>query len=703
MLRKIIGGIAAALCGALFLCAGSQVSAAMRKDIVSGTTELPDQAKFNVIAEPFEWGMDVTRLLVNAGGSVSAGDVKAEDFTVTARHYSEQAYKNDSQGARKVLDAYPVDENGNKVENGNYIVVELEYGKNVQAAHMGSYSYANYYTPLTPYYELKWNKSSDAYTQNQVTKLVVDEFKLERHTDESIENKQYNFVDYALYSPKADGTKKPLIIFFHGMGEGGTRDLKNQGVQLYAYQEEAFAEKEIQDIMGGSAYVLCPQSPDRWPTDGFESESKYLQVVKSLVDKVIADNTDIDTNRIYIGGLSMGGYMASRMMINYPEMFAAAFPCSQAYRFTEEDAKKMKNLPVWVNCSEVDGTCNMTYTYDSYLKLVEAGSTVARCAVLESNRQDPTCRMRFYTPESEEPTHIEIPTDIPNVNKGDLTWNNDTYGGHEAGWILAFANKEFYYDEAGNKVTIMEWVANQSLVNNLVLDTSKVKLNYAVGEAFQSAGLVVSAAMRDGSTKAVTDYTVSAVDTSKAGTYNVEVSYSGKKASFAITVANSSVQSTAIPAPQAQNNAVVKLSSKAVTLFKKGLNKEKIKATVSGTYKAVVWTSSNEKVVVVKDGVITAKKAGNAVITATVDGVSAACKVTVKNATFKVNKNLSVKKGKKAKIKVTISPKKSVKFKASNKNIKVNNKGVVTGVKAGKAAVTVTYMGVKFVVNVKVK
>ena len=144
MLRKIIGGIAAALCGALFLCAGSEVSAAMRKDIVSGTTELPDQAKFNVIAEPFEWGMDVTRLLVNAGGSVSAGDVKAEDFTVTARHYSEQAYKNDSQGARKVLDAYPVDENGNKVENGNYIVVELEYGKNVQAAHMGSYSYANY-------------------------------------------------------------------------------------------------------------------------------------------------------------------------------------------------------------------------------------------------------------------------------------------------------------------------------------------------------------------------------------------------------------------------------------------------------------------------------------------------------------------------------------------------------------------------------
>ena len=50
-----------------------------------------------------------------------------------------------------------------------------------------------------------------------------------------------------------------------------------------------------------------------------------------------------------------------------------------------------------------------------------------------------------------------------------------------------------------------------------------------------------------------------------------------------------------------------------------------------------------------------------------------------------------------------VSPKKAVKYKASSKNIKVTSKGVVTGVKKGKAVVTVTYMGVKQTVNVKVK
>lgn len=98
---------------------------------------------------------------------------------------------------------------------------------------------------------------------------MCDEFVLDRYTDSSISDAKYNFVDYAMYSPENDGEKHPLIIFFHGMGEGGAGSLKNHGVQMYAYPECNFADKEIQEIMGGKAYVLLPQSPETWPTNGF--------------------------------------------------------------------------------------------------------------------------------------------------------------------------------------------------------------------------------------------------------------------------------------------------------------------------------------------------------------------------------------------------------------------------------------------------
>ena len=122
--------------------------AAMKKEVLSSKTTLPGANEFNVIAEPFDWGKDVTRIMLNPGKTVSSSEVNAADFKVTAVHYSEQAYKNDFSGDRKVMDAYVVSEDGTKVDSGNYIIIELEYGSGVQGAHTGSYNYANYYTPL---------------------------------------------------------------------------------------------------------------------------------------------------------------------------------------------------------------------------------------------------------------------------------------------------------------------------------------------------------------------------------------------------------------------------------------------------------------------------------------------------------------------------------------------------------------------------
>ena len=94
MLKGIIkyAAVFAACCIAMVLCINQKGSAAMKEEVISSTKTLPGDGEFNVIAEPFDWGKDVTRIMLKPGGSVEASNVDASDFTVTATHYSEQAY-----------------------------------------------------------------------------------------------------------------------------------------------------------------------------------------------------------------------------------------------------------------------------------------------------------------------------------------------------------------------------------------------------------------------------------------------------------------------------------------------------------------------------------------------------------------------------------------------------------------------------------
>ena len=157
--------------------------------------------------------------------------------------------------------------------------------------------------------------------------------------------------------------------------------------------------------------------------------------------------------------------------------------------------------------------------------------------------------------------------------------------------------------------------------------------------------------------------------------------------------------------------SVVSLSKTKATL---GV-KEKLSLKVNGTTKKVTWKTSNKKVATVKNGKITAKKANKKAIniTASVDGVTLTCKLTVKAAPKKLilkgKKTITVKKNKTVKLKVSL-PKNTagaLKYKTSNKKVaKVDAKGKVKGVKKGTAKITVTAVNnkkAKVVVTVKVK
>ena len=159
-----------------------------------------------------------------------------------------------------------------------------------------------------------------------------------------------------------------------------------------------------------------------------------------------------------------------------------------------------------------------------------------------------------------------------------------------------------------------------------------------------------------------------------------------------------------------------------VTLNKKKLTlapgrSQKLTATISptnATNKGLIWKSSNDKIATVKNGNVTAKKAGTVTITVSSkenSKIKETCQVTVKIAVTKVKLNktkLTLGAKETFALTATITPKnatnKNVSYKSSNKKVvTVSSKGNIKAVKKGKATITATADGksVTCVVTVK--
>jgi uncharacterized protein YjdB len=235
-----------------------------------------------------------------------------------------------------------------------------------------------------------------------------------------------------------------------------------------------------------------------------------------------------------------------------------------------------------------------------------------------------------------------------------------------------------YADPAG-KITRIDWGSSND--NVATVDENGQVTAVAAGNATITAEAINVATDRNGT---VTESTVYAAE-------------------CGVTVTNPSSDKPTTQQPKAS----IKLNVSAATLYHKGSkSKTTLTATVTGADKNVVWTSSNTKVATVNgNGVVTAKSKGTATITATANGVKATATITVKNATLTLKKqSAAIKKGKKAAIKATATPKAKITYKSSNKKVAtVTSSGVVKGKKKGKATITVTANGItkKFKVTVK--
>lgn len=145
-------------------------------------------------------------------------------------------------------------------------------------------------------------------------------------------------LNYLLYTPKDyPSTEKefPLVLFLHGIGERGS-DLEL--VKLFGIP------KEIEEGVDFPFFVVSPQCPENtiWANE--------LDALHALLETTIK-KFRIDTSRIYLTGLSMGGNGAWHIAAKFPPMFAAVVPiCGWTNPLIgfPERIKVLKDVPVWV-------------------------------------------------------------------------------------------------------------------------------------------------------------------------------------------------------------------------------------------------------------------------------------------------------------------------------------------------------------------
>lgn len=110
--------------------------------------------------------------------------------------------------------------------------------------------------------------------------------------------------------------KSALVIFLHSSsyrGDDNKSQIRGHAIRNIVNYLERNNIKSI---------VVAPQCDKNhfWN----DSDSKTSSAAKQLIDKLIADNTDIDSKRVYILGSSSGGAGVWRMVSDYPDTFAAA-------------------------------------------------------------------------------------------------------------------------------------------------------------------------------------------------------------------------------------------------------------------------------------------------------------------------------------------------------------------------------------------
>lgn len=171
-----------------------------------------------------------------------------------------------------------------------------------------------------------------------------------------------------------DGGKIPLVIFLHGAGERGTNNVSQlvHGVnELVSWMDAN--EKGYRLVAGqvpnGKRWVEVDWNAKKHTTP--EKPSETMTLLLEFLDAQLSD-ASIDASRVYVTGISMGGYGTWDIITRRPDVFAAALPICGGGDVAE--AEKIAGVPIWTFHGSADKAVPVSRSRDMVSALWKAGS-----------------------------------------------------------------------------------------------------------------------------------------------------------------------------------------------------------------------------------------------------------------------------------------------------------------------------------------
>ena len=214
----------------------------------------------------------------------------------------------------------------------------------------------------------------------EIEAVSYDGYLKEVYTSE-----KYNgSMPYRLYVPEDydPNTKYPLVTFLHGAGERGTDNEKHINKPEYITSRLIMTKKNKETY---KCLIFAPQCPENeqwvdtpWANGNYSlsdvPESKSMKIAMELLDKICSEYS-VDNDRLYITGMSMGGFGTWDAIMRYPNKFAAAAPvCGAA---DPSMAGILKEIPIRTYHGDKDDIVPVKGTRDMVKALEDIGGNIA--------------------------------------------------------------------------------------------------------------------------------------------------------------------------------------------------------------------------------------------------------------------------------------------------------------------------------------
>jgi len=274
---------------------------------------------YRTITEALDFAPNVTKIILPVGKCLKGAVLDPTQFSVAAKRifnkpkdfvwpkFMGEKPEDALKGKRAIESLYVSDLEGNPQDDGNCITL------NMVCAPMDSLG-------STLLYDGSFNRLVEVKHEIVQTKpittdegilsgLVFDQLGGDRLVyGEWLKFGTFEHPDatlgYAHYEPEhTENEKLPLVIWLHGMGEGGA----NPTIAYTGNKVVALSGADIQAKLGGAAYVIAPQAPTMWMDAGLDrsdpnfmntGKSIYGDALMALFNEFIDSHPDIDRDRI---------------------------------------------------------------------------------------------------------------------------------------------------------------------------------------------------------------------------------------------------------------------------------------------------------------------------------------------------------------------------------------------------------------------